>query len=89
MNKYLIFNSTDKHKELLKIYNDVWGGIRDKVKEVRSGECNYKKGYLKFRFNSDDDVPLNKPLKFCLMAITIRSVFEEDGKFYPQIFLDD
>ena len=23
------------------------------------------------------------------MAITIRSVFEEDGKLYPQVFLDD
>ena len=23
------------------------------------------------------------------MAITIRFVFEEDGKLYPQVFLDD
>ena len=23
------------------------------------------------------------------MAITIRSVIEEDGKLYPQVFLDD
>ena len=23
------------------------------------------------------------------MTITIRSVFEEDGKLYPQVFLDD
>ena len=44
---------------------------------------------MKIRFNSDDNLPLNKPLKFCNMAITIRSVFEEDGKLYPQLFLDD
>ena len=44
---------------------------------------------MEIKFNSDDDLPLNKPLKFCLMAITIRSVFEEDGKFYSQVFLDD
>ena len=37
----------------------------------------------------DDDLPLNKSLKFRLMTITIRSVFEEDGKLYPQVFLDD
>ena len=37
----------------------------------------------------DDDLPLNKSLKFCLMTITIRSVFEEDGKLYMQVFLDD
>ena len=42
--------------------------------------------YMKIKFNSDDNLPLMKPLKFCLMTITIRSVFEEDGKFYPQPF---
>ena len=36
-----------------------------------------------------DDLSLNKLLKFHLMTITIRSVFEEDGKLYPQVFLDD
>ena len=44
---------------------------------------------MKIKFNSDDDLPLNKPLKFHMMAIIIRSVFEEDGKLYPQVFLDD
>ena len=38
---------------------------------------------------SDDNLPLNKPLNFHNMTITIRSVFEEDGKLYPQVFLDD
>ena len=44
---------------------------------------------MKIKFNSDDDLLLNKSLKFRLMTITIRHVFEEDGKFYPQVFLDD
>ena len=88
-NKYLIFDSTDENKELLKIYNDVWNGIKNKIEEVSSGECDYEKDYIKIRFNSDDDLPLNKLLKFHLMTITIRSVFEEDGKLYPNVFLDD
>ena len=41
------------------------------------------------KFNSDDDLPLNKPLKFHNMTIIIRCVFEEDGKLYLQFFLDD
>ena len=41
---------------------------------------------MKIRINFDDNLPLKKPLKFHNMTITIRSVFEEDGKFY---FLDD
>ena len=57
VNKCLIFDSTDKNKELLKKYNDVFNGIRDKIKEISSGECCYEKGYTKIRFNSDDDLP--------------------------------
>ena len=44
---------------------------------------------MKIKFNSDDDLLLNKQLKFHNMVITIRSVFEETGKLYPQVFLDD
>ena len=43
---------------------------------------------MKIKFNSDDNLPLNKPLKFHLMTITIRSFFEKDGKLYPQLFLN-
>ena len=41
------------------------------------------------KFNSDDELPLNKEIKFNAMTIIIRSVFEEGGKVYPQVFLDD
>ena len=44
---------------------------------------------MKIKFNLDDNLPLNKQLKFHNMNITIRSIFEEDGKLYPQVFLDD
>ena len=44
---------------------------------------------MNIKFNSDYDLPLNKPLKFHAMTIIIRSVFEEGGKLYPQFFLDD
>ena len=89
VNKYLVFDSTDENKELLKKYNDVFNGIRDKIKEINSDECDYEKDYMKIKFNSDDNLPLNKTLKFRLMTITIRSVFSESGKFYPQLFLHD
>ena len=88
-NKYLIFDSIDENKELLKKYNDVFNGIRNKIKKISGDECDYEKDYMKIKFNSDDDLPLNKPLKFHAMTIIIRSVFEEDGKLYPQVFLDD
>ena len=88
-NKYSIFDATDENKELLKKYNDVWSGIRNKIEAVSSGQCGYEKDYMKIKFNSNDDLPLNKKLKFHNITVTIRSVFEEDGKLYPQVFLDD
>ena len=86
VNKYLVFDSTDENKELLKKYNDVFNGIRNKIKKISGDECDYEKDYMKIKFNSDDDLPLNKSLKFRLMTITIRSVFEEDGKLYLKYF---
>ena len=62
--------------------------MKNKIKEVDDSECDYEKDYMKIKFNSDDNLPLNKPLKFHNMTITIRSVFKEDGKLYPQVFLD-
>ena len=76
-------------KLLLKKYNDVWNGIKNKIEEVSSGECDYEKDYMEIKSNSDDDLSLKKPLKVRNMIIIIRSVFEEDGKRYPQVFLDD
>ena len=73
-----------------KKYADVWDGIKKKIKAINGGEeNNYGKDCMKIKFNSDDDLPLYKPLKFHAMTIIIRSVFEEGGKLYLHVFLDD
>ena len=67
-NKYLISDdSVDENKEVLKKYADVWNGIKKKIKVIN----DYGKDYMKIRFNSDDDLSLNKPLKFQAMTIII------------------
>ena len=48
-----------------------------------------EKNYLKLRVNTDDNVPLNKKLKFPSLTIIIICVFEESGRLYPQIYLDE
>ena len=60
----------------------VWSEIKDQIEE-------YEKDYMKIKFNSDDILPLNKQLKRLSVTITVRSVFEEDGKYYAQVFLDE
>ena len=44
---------------------------------------------MKIKFSSDDNLPLNKILKFHMLTIILRTIFEKDGKYYPGIFLDD
>ena len=60
VNKYLIFNSTDENKELLKKYSDIFNGIINKIKKISRHECDYEKDYMKIKFNSDDALPLKK-----------------------------
>ena len=87
--KYLVFDVRDEKKELLKRYDNVFNGRIDKIKKIDDDWLEYTKGYMKIKFNADDNLPLNKPLKFHNMAITIRCVFSEDNKLYPQVFLDE
>ena len=62
-NKYLTFASTEKNKEVLKKYRELWNGIKYLI------ECNsikadeYEKDFMKIKFNSDVNLPLNKKLK--------------------------
>ena len=86
--KYLVFNDTDENKELLKRY-DVFNGIIDKTKKIDYDWLEYSKGNMKIRFSSDDNLPLNKQLKFYNMTVTIRCVSNEDNKLYQQVFLDE
>ena len=68
----------------------VWEGVKKEIETINVGEkIEYGKDYMKIRFKSNDDLPLNKPIKLRLLTIIIRSVFSENGKFYPQLFLDD
>ena len=53
-NKYLIFDSVDENKEVLKEYADVWDGIKNKIKAINGGKNDYGKDYTKIKFNSDD-----------------------------------
>ena len=78
-----------KTKSCKKIYKDVWSAIKNNINTINIDEGDYEKDFMKIKFNSDDDLPLNKPLKFHAMTIIIRSAFEEDGKLYLQVYLDD
>ena len=87
----MIIDSTDKNKEVLKKYTKLRDGIKYLIKTINSGkEGKYGKEFMKIKFNSDDNLRLNKTLKLHNITIVIiRSAFEEDGKSYPRIYLDE
>ena len=88
--KYLNIALVDSNSEVLKKYAKIWSGIKYQIKKIngsKSGE--YEEDYMKIKFNSDDYLPLNKQLKFINLKIIVRTVFEEDGKYYLQFFLDE
>ena len=89
-NKYLNIAFTDSNNEVLKKVAEVWSGIKDKIEKIYNGKLEqYQKDYMKIKFNSDDNFFLNKQLKFLSVTIIVRSVFEKDDKYYPQVFSEE
>ena len=85
-NKYLTLVSTYKNKEVLTKYAELWDKIKnliecDPIEKINRGKAGeYEKDFMKIKFNSDDNLPLNKILKLHNMTIFIGSIFQENGK---------
>ena len=83
-NQYLVSHDLDENKEVSKKYEEVWEDVKKQIEIINGGKkIEYGEDFLKIRFESNDDLPVSKPVKLHLLAIVIRSVFSEDGKFYP------
>ena len=86
--KYLNGALTDYNNNVLKKYSEVWRGIKNQIVKINNGlEEEYDKDYVKIKFDSDDNLPVNNVMKFYDLTVIIRIIFERDGKYYPQIFL--
>ena len=84
-----IINTKYENNEVLKKYIELWDGIKNQIETANGGKKGeYGKNFMEIKFNTDDNLQLNKPLKMHLLAIIVRCIFEEDGKFYPQLYLD-
>ena len=87
--KYLIISS--ENGGILQKYQEVFDGIKEIIKKINdySYPIKYYDNYMKIKFNTNDNILLNKTIHFPTITITIRSVRQKDGKYYPQHFLDD
>ena len=81
----IIFGDAD----VLRKFASIWKSIRAKIEENRDGIVQYDKDYMKIKFESNDNLPINNIVNMQQVTIIIRSVFAQNGKIYPQLFLDD
>ena len=88
-NKYLMLVSADKGKDTLKKYAELYDKTSDLIKSITNISGDYVEKYLKIKFNSDYNLSLTNILKLHNLIIVAKSVFKEDQKYYPQVFLDE
>ena len=67
---------------MLEKYTELWNKIKSVIKKINDKSGKNEKDYMKIKFSSDDNLPLNKILKLHNLTTIVRSVFEEDGKYY-------
>ena len=80
----------NENKEVSKKYEEVWEGVKKEIETINDGKrVEYEKNLKIYIFESNNDLLTNKPIKLRLLTITIRCIFSENGKFYPQLILDD
>ena len=87
--KYLIISS--KNGDIMQKYQEVFNGIKEIIKNTNdySQPIKYDDNCMNIKFNTDDNIPLNKIIYFPTTTIIIRSVTQKDGIYYPQLFLDE
>ena len=89
-NKYLNITLTDSNDCVSINYANVWKVIRDDINKINNGvEGEYGKDLMKINVNSDDDLPLNKVMKFHVLTFVVRYVFKKGNEYRPHIFLTD
>ena len=82
---YLIISDDDVFKK----HVDIFESIKNKVTEKTWDAVEYDKDYMKIKFESNNILPASKDVNIRMATIIIRAILVQDGKYYPQLFLDD
>ena len=82
---YLVISDKDVYKKLI----DIFESIKNKITEKACDVVEYDKDYTKIKFESNNFFPQDKDVNIYTATIIIRAIFAKDGKYYPQLFLDE
>ena len=75
--------------DVLRRFANAFKNIRAEIEKNTDGFVKFDKNYTSIKFESNDDLPIDNIVDMHLITIIIKSVFAQNGKFYPQLFLDD
>ena len=82
---YLVICDKDGYKKFV----DIFESIKNKITEKTWDVVEYDKDYTKIKFESNNIFPIDKDVNIYTGTIIITAIFAKDGKYYPQLFLDD
>ena len=89
-NRYLIFASTENNKSMLKNYVELWNEIKEQTELITGDKViKYSKDFMKIRFKTNGDLPLNKIINIPACVVIVSSIFKEDNEYHPQVLLHD
>ena len=85
----MIFALTKDNKKVLKRYTKLWDETKNQIERINSSKpIKYKKDLMKMKFRSDDNLPLGKIFRILVLIIVVKSVFQNNNKYYPQVHID-
>ena len=82
---YLVISDKNIYKKLV----DIFESIKNKITEKAWDVVEYDQDYMKTKFESNNTFPIDKDVNIYTATMIIRAIFVKDGKYYPQLFLDD
>ena len=89
-NRYLIFASAQKNKIMLENYIELSENIIEQIELITGDKVTkYSKDFMKIRFKTNDDLPLNKIINIPVCVVIVSSIFKEDNEYPPQVLLHD
>ena len=82
-NKYLTLVPTNTSKEKIKKYEELCIKIRGLIRSITTNLNDTDEKYMKIKFDSDDNLPLNETIEMPVVTTVVRAVCHENNKYYP------
>ena len=83
--RYLVIDLSKK--DAVNVFDDIFNFISNKINKIDGDDKNVY-GYIRLKFNSDVDLPLDKLIKFHTLTVIVACVIRKGNKFYPEIYVD-